>query len=362
MTFIINQNNKEMKLEHAILKCYPLAESVLMKNGLSRDDCIDYVQDATLKLLEANIRREMTFDSFNQFKSYFILTVRSVWMDAERKTSTKVEFNERDMRGSQEESEGFRMEWIEDESADFIEANHKEEVEAYQKEKFTMVRSHMDPLQYFVMTLRMNGWSFKEIAEVASTSLNTALGQMRYGKFNLKKFLSAEDVKRRKRFREGREGQASQEKMFLKLPPYQYFVLKMKETGMTFEEIAEMDFAVPSTIYYRWKLARKNLELIAKSEEDYLAAIEYLDSLNTNTGGAHYHKVAPKDREYPMSEKQKWFLKYIEDTKTPVTPSHMAQVWFEEGGSICRSSACKVLKKLEKRGLVKASHGNYKLI
>ena len=166
------------------------------------------------------------------------------------------------------------------------------------KIKIISSRSHLTAIQYLVVTLRMNDYSFKEIAEITGSSINTVLGQMRYGKNNFQVQFKERRVRerRRKRFREGREGRFNYEDLLLKLPPYQYFVIKMKRGGIRFEDIAKLENAPTSTIYYRFKWAKRNLEKMAKSEEDYKKIIEYIDSLNTNVGGRNWHKDYIKNK------------------------------------------------------------------
>ena len=124
------------------------------------------------------------------------------------------------------------------------------------------------------------------------------LGQMRYGKIVIEKRFNEKRIreKRRRRFKEGRDGTADLEKVLLKLPPYQYFAVKMKQHLSRFEDIAKLEGVCTSTLYYRFKWARTNLKKIVKSDEDYEIIIKYIDSFNTNVGGKNWHKKTLRSR------------------------------------------------------------------
>lgn len=176
---------------------------------------------------------------------------------------------------------------------------YEEQVNEQKRIKINSSKSHLSSIQYLVLTLRANDFSFKEISAITGSNINTSLGQMRYSKLGFTEQFNETRVreKRRRRFREGRDGQFDYEDLLLKLPPYQYFVVKMK-AGRRFEDIAKLEGVPTSTVYYRFLWAKKNLKKMAKSEEDYKKIIEYIDSLNTNTGGKNWHKDYIKEKDH----------------------------------------------------------------
>lgn len=160
------------------------------------------------------------------------------------------------------------------------------------KIKIDAAKSHLNSVQYLVLTLRNNDYSFKQIAEITGVNINTSLAQMRYSKQNFVKQFKEKRLreKRRKRFKEGRAGTFPYDKLLVNLPPYQFFAVMMKKSGVTFSEIAELEGVPTSTVYYRFIWAKKNLKKMAESEEDYNKITEYIDGLNTNVGGKNWHR------------------------------------------------------------------------
>lgn len=248
----------------------------------------DILHDVIEKLLVRHEEMNNYFESTGKFLGFIRVSVRNRFLDEKRKEKRSLE--------ERFDNETFRIIMRYSQSDLRTDQVFEDEYEALvrrvNKTKFIATRSHLDNIQYLVTTLRMNDYSFKQISELTGASISTSLAQMRYSRLHIKKRFDEKRVreKRRRRFKEGRDGTATRDKMFMKLPPYQFFVLKMKETGMRFKDIAELEGIPTSTAYYRWKWARKNLKKCAKSYEDYVDAIEYLDSLNTNVGGANWHK------------------------------------------------------------------------
>lgn len=275
----------EVSLEEAIESIY--SNSLYYAKNYIQDDQLaeDILHDVLEKILRNNKYKE--FDSINKFYAYINISVRNKFLDEirSRKTNPVKKYNEEttelifklsksDLRADQQ--------IIDDENDAEREIN---------KVKINSAKSHLTPIQYLVVTLRANNYSFKQISEITGVGISTSLARMRYSKRSFTKQFNESRVKerRRKRFREGREGTFDYEDLLLKLPPYQYFAIKMKP-GNRFKDIAILENVPESTVYYRFKLAKKNLKKMVKSDEDYIKIIAYIDSLNTNVGGRNWHK------------------------------------------------------------------------
>ena len=289
----IFKDKKQIALGDAIAEVYDNSMRYAKNYVGNHAEAEDIMHNVLEKILRKDKKEDKEFFSIEQFSYYVNLGIKNKFLDNIRKKSIVNTFDPETLDTI------FKMYKSDIRTDQVFIDEYNNLVKEQKKIKVNSSKSHLSPVQYLVMTLRMNDYSFKEIAEFTGSSINTVLGQMRYSKGNFKNQFEEERVreKRRKRFREGREGQFDYEELLLKLPPYQYLVVKMKRSGIRFEDIAKLENAPTSTIYYRFLWAKKNLRRMVKSDEDYDRIIEYLDSLNTNTGGRCWHKDYEKRKK-----------------------------------------------------------------
>lgn len=288
MPIKIFKKGEEISLEKAIEESYKDALSHAINHIKDEDLAADIFHDVLEGIVIKSKAKYNTFESVGKFTGFLKTSINNKFLDKLRK--------EKRSPIGRYEPETFEL--ILNYSASdyktdkYFDDEYDELLKKINKVKFLSARSYMDPIQYLVTTLRMNDYPFNKIVEITGSGLNTVLGQMRYGKIAIEKRFNEKRVreKRRRRFKEGRDGTADLENVLLKLPPYQYFVVKMKQGKITFKEIGKLEGVCESTMYYRWKWAKKNLKKIAESEEDYESICKYLDSNNKNVGGKNWHK------------------------------------------------------------------------
>ena len=177
--FKIIKNGNVMKIEDAIQENYQFTLDTLMYRGINKQDSEDILQDACLKLLDRSKKNDQDFKDVKQFKKYMIWTALNLFVDGKRREKW---YKFIPMEDSV-------IQWL----SDMENEDPSEEDVICKKESIDRAKEALlliDPNLRSVMILRMNGWSFKEIAEEEECSLNTALGRFRYARRNLKKLLT----------------------------------------------------------------------------------------------------------------------------------------------------------------------------
>ena len=174
-------NGNERSLETLIGRHKQKIYSFIYSKVLDRETAEDIFQDTFIKII--NTLKAGRYNEEGKFVSWAMRIAHNLVMDHFRKTSRKPLFKNTD------DFDIFSV--ISDSSLNIEKHLIKEQIHLD-------VRKIVDELpseQKEVLTMRIyKDMSYKEIAENTGTSINTALGRMRYALINMRKVIDANNI------------------------------------------------------------------------------------------------------------------------------------------------------------------------
>lgn len=181
----ILNNNEEVSIDRAIEFVYPsILNRSMKKNNGNIDLAKDLTQEVILKILEKNDNDDLIFSTLNKFKNYFLFTTDSLFIDNKRSLSRKKEVSYDNIKSGVS-----HIALIPDGDQDFLQKIVEEEITELQTNAAILAFQELHEDQKLVMKMRVNGKSFNEIQEITGLSVNTLLGQARYARIKMRKFI-----------------------------------------------------------------------------------------------------------------------------------------------------------------------------